>query len=92
MMDLKRKRLEGFCRVTDDTGASWHLPRSEFAKVRMAWLKGAQFVDTFGFHGDALTIRLANVDSIGDLSADAVNALRAEDQADAADDLAEGVS
>ncbi len=87
---LRRKRLDGYCHLTEDTGGSWYLPRSEFSKVRTAWLKGAAFVDTVGFHGDALTIKMANVDSIADVAPEVIASSRAEIQADEVDDALTG--
>ena len=92
MNDIKRRRFEGYCHLTEDTGGGWYLPRSEFSKVRTAWLKGAPFVDTVGFHGDSITIKMENIDSIADITPESIESSRDEKRADEADDLAEGVT
>jgi len=83
---MRRKRELGYCLVTNELGAAWELPIEEYERVRTAWLKGTTHVDTFGFHGDAMTLRLVNVDSISKLTADVVASALDERRADEADD------
>lgn len=88
-----RKRTDGYCIVSTRTACTFHLRRDQYSPVRRAWLDGAVFVDTTGLHGEAITIKLTDVDGIYDCSPDAVMSEVEEKRADASDDsLATGTA
>lgn len=87
---MKRKRELGYCQVTIARGGSWHLARSQFDPVRKAWMAGRSFVETVGFHGDRVTIKLADVDSVCDIPAETEQSALHERRADEADDSLAG--
>lgn len=87
---MARKREDGYCQVSTNTNGQWYLQRSQYAPVRHAWLHGVAFVDTVGFHGDRLTIRLRDVDSVNDIPAEVEQAALDERRADLADDSMQG--
>lgn len=89
---MRRKRELGYCCVTTNRQGSWFLPREQFDCVRAAWLKGAPFVDTIGFHGDRITIKLADVDSIFDVTPEAEMSALEERRANDADDSLAGAT
>lgn len=83
---MRRKRELGYCSVTTTEGGGYLLERAQFDPVKAAWLKGCVFVDTIGFHGDRMTIRLSNVDSVSDVPPEAEVSALYERRADEADD------
>lgn len=88
---MTRKRIDGYC-LMDSNSTAFHLQRDQYSSVRKAWLEGAKYVDTIGLHGEALTIRLADINSVVDLSPEAVMSYVEEKRADEADDsLAGGI-
>lgn len=72
------------------TGGAWHLRRDQYHTTRLAWLKGAQYVDVTGFYGDNLTIKLSDVEGITDLTPEVIAAIRHDEQADQSDDSLAG--
>lgn len=64
----------------------WHLQRDQLVPVRTAWLKGVRFVDTIGFYGAAMTIKLDKVDSVEDIAPDVLAACLSDKRQDAEDD------
>jgi aryl-alcohol dehydrogenase-like predicted oxidoreductase len=81
-----RKRELGYCECTLSSDGAWHLPRSEFTKVRAAWLKGARFVDTVDFYGSPLTIMLSTVESVADYAPERLADARQDKQQNEVDD------
>lgn len=82
---MKRRREFGSCEI-ETAETRWVLPRDQYVPVRTAWLKGVQFVDTVGFHGEVITIKLANVEGITDFSPESIASILAEKRADESDD------
>lgn len=74
-----RKAVEGYCRLSSADGSAWHLRRDQYGAIRTAWLKGSAFVDTFDIYDSPITIKLADVDSISDISPDAYLTAEAEE-------------
>ncbi len=85
-----RKREDGYCFVGTKQGHYWHLRRDQYETTRRAWLRGAAIVDTVGFYGDRITIKLTEVDSVSDMSPEVIQACIEADRADSSDDSMAG--
>lgn len=86
---MNRRREFGSCEV-ETPQCRWVLPRDQYAPIRAAWLKGARFVDTVGFHGEAITLKLERVEGITDFAPECIASILDEKRADEADDSLAG--
>jgi hypothetical protein len=79
----KRRLKNGHTRLyTRGDSAFFVLPVDQYAPVRAEWMAGRAFVDTFGFYGEALTIKLAEVQAVSLNDAEALASGRADKIAD----------
>ncbi len=89
---MRRQRVIGRCELVNQRGQSISLPREQYETVRAAWLKGSLYVDVVDFHGARGTVKLHNIESIFDVSPEALMARIEEDRLDEADDNLAGGS
>lgn len=81
---------DGNCRVYVRDGSSYAVARSEYEHVRAEWMAGHTFVTTLGVYGQPITLKLAEVQGISDLSAETLRAMDDDDRAEKQEAMLEG--
>ena len=77
------RKKDGHTRAYSKGGGWYSLALDEFARVRGEWMAGRAFVDTIGVQGEPITLKLAEVQAVSQMTADTLDAMREDEAADA---------
>ena len=84
------RRKDGYCRVCSKDGRHYVLGRGQHEAIKAAWMAGKAFYEGLGIYGEPITIKLAQVEVIADVSADVIAASEADEREDRRDAMLRG--